>query len=60
METDGWSDDTSSDDCTRKTDVRYVIEKKEQKRMINKGIFDSVWIKDLPMLYYSILDDELI
>lgn len=34
--------------------------------MINKGIFvgqesfDSVWIKELPMLYYSSLDDELI
>ena len=37
--------------------------------MINKGIlvglgqeskFVAVWIKELPMLYYSILDDELI
>lgn len=50
---------------------RLVIEKKEWKRMINKKnkgglgwirnkILSSVWIKDLPMLYYSILDDELI
>lgn len=23
-------------------------------------ILDSVWIKDLPMLYYSIRDDKLI
>lgn len=57
-------------DCTRKA-VSY---RKECKRMINKkrnkfkGIFDwirnqplnSVWIKDLTMLYYSILDDESI
>lgn len=36
--------------------------------MINKGILDGVrnpsldlvWIKELPMLYYSILDNELI
>lgn len=41
---------------------------RKEKRTINKKILDwlrnlildSVWIKDLPMLYYSILDDELI
>ncbi|DAD49276.1 TPA_asm: hypothetical protein HUJ06_000212 [Nelumbo nucifera] len=27
---------------------------------IKDPILDSVWIKDLPMLYYSILDDESI
>lgn len=27
---------------------------------IKNGIFDLVWIKDLSMLYYSILDDELV
>lgn len=57
METDGWLDDTSFD----------YIQKKNRKEG-KKGIFprsgnprlDSVWIKDLRMLYYSILDDELI
>ena len=47
---------------------RVDYRKKERKRMINKGIWDwvrnpswdSVWIKELPMLYYSIFDDELI
>lgn len=35
--------------------------KKEKERgWIRNPILDSVWIKDLPMLYYSILDDELI
>jgi hypothetical protein len=47
---------------------RVDYRKKEGKGMINKGIldwvrnpsWDSVWIKELPMLYYSIFDDELI
>jgi len=37
--------------------------KKVQKFLIASGIpfcLNSVWIKDLPMLYYSILDDESI
>lgn len=42
--------------------------KKRTEKRDKKGIFarsgnprlDSVWIKDLRMLYYSILDDELI
>ena len=41
---------------------------RKEKRTINKKILDwlrnlildSVWIKDLPMLYYSTFDDELI
>ena len=62
MEVEKRSDDTLSDNCTRKA-IGY-----RKKECINKGIlewirnkiFESVWIKDLPMLYYSILDDESI
>ena len=62
MEVEKRSDDTLSDNCTRKA-IDY-----RKKEWINKGIlewirnkiFESVWIKDLPMLYYSILDDESI
>ena len=61
MEVEKRSDETLSDNCTRKAISR-------KKEWINKGIlewirnpiFESVWIKDLPMLYYSILDDESI
>lgn len=34
--------------------------KEKERGWIRDPIFYSVWIKDLPMLYYSILDDELI
>ncbi|KAK7239866.1 hypothetical protein RIF29_43233 [Crotalaria pallida] len=36
--------------------------KKERELVIASEIifYNFVWIKDLPMLYYSILDDELI
>ncbi len=34
--------------------------KRKERGWIRDPIFYSVWIKDLPMLYYSILDDELI
>ena len=62
MEVEKRSDDTLSNNCTRKA-IGY-----RKKEWINKGIlewirnkiFESVWIKDLPMLYYSILDDESI
>ena len=44
--------------------VSYRKERREiNKRIldwIRNPILDSVWIKDLSMLYYSILDDELI
>lgn len=41
---------------------RVDYRKKERKRMINKGIldwvrnpsWDSIWIKELPILYYSV------
>jgi hypothetical protein len=36
------------------------IKKDKIGNWIRNPILDSVWIKDLPMLYYSILDDELI
>ena len=62
MEVEKRSDDTLSDNCTRKA-IGY-----RKTEWINKGIlewirnkiFESVWTKDLPMLYYSILDDESI
>lgn len=55
------SDDTSSDDCTRKA-VDYRKERGEKNIYKEKNSFGwtrnpilySVWIKDLPMLYYSI------
>jgi hypothetical protein len=34
--------------------------KEKEKGWIRNPIFDELWIKDLPMLYYSILDAELI
>lgn len=34
--------------------------KKKIIHWIKNPILDSVWIKDFPMVYYSILDDELI
>ena len=47
---------------------RRVGYRKERNRIIKKRILgwirnpllDLVWIKDLPRVYYSILDDELI
>lgn len=39
---------------------RNSNKKEKQKGWIRNPIFDELWIKDLPMLYYSILDDELI
>jgi hypothetical protein len=56
-------------DCTKEGE--NFIEKKEWKRMKNKvkkkildytrnPFLDSVWINDLSMLYYSILNDKSI